>query len=162
MNERELLSRQLYGEDSHVHLLNGLEGLEVEHAGTKLQGAPYTIFQLLNHMVFWQKVALERIAGRPPAPLPRAADGWPGDEAPADAGAWEASISQLAQGLRELEEHSLNPELDLDRISEPERRRTVRQEIFMAAGHNSYHFGQIALLRRQLQSWPPPQGGDTW
>jgi len=162
MNERELLGRQIYGEDSHVHLLNGLEGLEVEHAGARLPDAPYTIFQLLNHMIFWQEVALERIAGRPPAPLPRAADGWPGDPSPGDASAREASVSRLAQGLRGLEEHSLNPELDLDRISEPGRRRTVRQEIFMASGHNSYHFGQIALLRRQLRSWPPPKGGDTW
>lgn len=162
MNERELLGRQLYGEDSHVHLLNGLEGIELEAAGAVIPGVPHSIFQLLNHMVFWQEVALERIAGRPPQRLPSAAVGWPGPAVPADAQAWDELVARLETGLRELEAHSLDPELDLERISEQERRRTVRQEIFMAAGHNSYHFGQIALLRRQLQSWPPPKGGDTW
>jgi uncharacterized damage-inducible protein DinB len=28
--------------------------------------------------------------------------------------------------------------------------------------HNSYHTGQIALLRRQAGAWPPERGGDTW
>jgi uncharacterized damage-inducible protein DinB len=162
MNERELLRRQICGEDSHVHLLVALEGVELETAGTALPGTPYTIFQILNHMIFWQEVVLERIAGRPPARPATAADGWPGKPAPSDAQAWNALVDRLATGLQTLETYSVDPELDLDRISEQERRRTVRQEIFMAAGHNSYHLGQIALLRRQLQSWPPPQGGDTW
>jgi uncharacterized damage-inducible protein DinB len=28
--------------------------------------------------------------------------------------------------------------------------------------HNSYHVGQIAMLRRMLGAWPPQSGGDTW
>ena len=27
---------------------------------------------------------------------------------------------------------------------------------------NSYHAGQIALLRRQAGAWPPERCGDTW
>lgn len=162
MNERELLKRHIYGEDGHVHLLHGLEGVSVECAGASVPGAPYTIFEVLNHMIFWQEVALERLAGRPPAPVPSAAIGWPGPKAPADAGEWEAAVARLARGLRSLEEFAADPGNDLDRVSEPARERTARQELFMAAGHSSYHFGQIALLRRQLGSWPPPKGGDTW
>jgi len=162
MNERQLLGRQIYGEDSHLHLLNGLEGLSPDVAGTVVPGVPYTIFQILNHMVFWQEVALERIAGRPPRRVPNVEAGWPGPPAPDATHAWDELVTRLATGLKRLETYSLDPELDLDRVSEPKRQRTVRQEIFMAAGHNSYHFGQIALLRRQLQSWPPPSGGYTW
>ena len=162
MNERELLRRQIYGEDSHVHLLNGLEGVDLATAGAAVPGSPHTIYQILRHMIFWQEVALDRIEGAPPARPATAAEGWPGTPVPSEAGEWNEAVERLALGLRRLEEHSVDPELDLDRVSEPERRRTVRQEIFMAAGHNSYHFGQIALLRRQLASWPPPKGGDTW
>ena len=28
--------------------------------------------------------------------------------------------------------------------------------------HNSYHVGQIAMIRRILGPWPPRDGGDTW
>jgi len=30
------------------------------------------------------------------------------------------------------------------------------------ATHNSYHAGQVALLRQLLRKWPPPSGGVTW
>jgi hypothetical protein len=30
------------------------------------------------------------------------------------------------------------------------------------AGHNSYHVGQVVLLRQLLAAWPPPSGGLTW
>jgi uncharacterized damage-inducible protein DinB len=39
---------------------------------------------------------------------------------------------------------------------------TVREEVLMLQGHNSYHLGQIVLLRQELGAWPPPRGGDTW
>ena len=35
-------------------------------------------------------------------------------------------------------------------------------EIQVIGTHNSYHAGQIALLRRQAGAWPPERGGDTW
>jgi len=28
--------------------------------------------------------------------------------------------------------------------------------------HNSYHIGQVAMLRRTLGAWPPQGGGDSW
>jgi hypothetical protein len=28
--------------------------------------------------------------------------------------------------------------------------------------HNSYHLGQVVLLRRMRGVWPPPGGGLTW
>ena len=30
------------------------------------------------------------------------------------------------------------------------------------ASHNSYHLGQIVLVRQLLGAWPPPGGGLTW
>jgi uncharacterized damage-inducible protein DinB len=34
--------------------------------------------------------------------------------------------------------------------------------VWQITAHNSYHAGQIALLRRQAGAWPPERGGDTW
>ncbi|MBI1739487.1 MAG: hypothetical protein HYR57_01185 [Candidatus Koribacter versatilis] len=42
------------------------------------------------------------------------------------------------------------------------RESTVHRMLWQIAVHNSYHVGQIALLRRQLGAWPPRRGGDTW
>ena len=34
--------------------------------------------------------------------------------------------------------------------------------LWQTAVHNSYHVGQIAMIRRALGAWPPQGGGDTW
>jgi hypothetical protein len=28
--------------------------------------------------------------------------------------------------------------------------------------HNSYHAGQVVIVRQALDAWPPPSGGLTW
>jgi len=34
--------------------------------------------------------------------------------------------------------------------------------LWQMVAHNSYHTGQIAMIRRALGAWPPRAGGDTW
>jgi uncharacterized damage-inducible protein DinB len=34
--------------------------------------------------------------------------------------------------------------------------------LWQMVAHNSYHVGQIAMIRRMLGAWPPRGGGDTW
>jgi len=162
MTEREALIAQTYGVNSHKHVLQALEGLEPRLAGTRVGEASHTIFQILHHMVYWQDIALARVRGeRPPRPA-SAALGWMTPSAPEDASDWEAVIACLAEGLRSFEELLGDPGFELDRMIDPERRVTAREEILMVQGHNSYHLGQIVMLRQELGAWPPPRGGDTW
>ena len=39
---------------------------------------------------------------------------------------------------------------------------TVADIVWQTLVHNSYHVGQIVLLRQALGVWPPPAGRDTW
>ena len=39
---------------------------------------------------------------------------------------------------------------------------TLEAVLWQMVAHNSYHVGQIALIRRALGAWPPHGGGDTW
>ena len=41
----------------------------------------------------------------------------------------------------------------------PDRSKSV---LWQMVAHNSYHIGQIAMIRRALGAWPPRAGGDTW
>jgi len=49
--------------------------------------------------------------------------------------------------------------LDSDQSAHPS---TFHAMLWQIVAHNSYHTGQIALLRRQFGAWPPRRGGDTW
>jgi hypothetical protein len=39
---------------------------------------------------------------------------------------------------------------------------TLEAVLWQMVAHNSYHIGQIAMIRRMLNAWPPLGGGDTW
>jgi uncharacterized damage-inducible protein DinB len=153
MSELQAFERnRLYGSDSHVHLLSALEGVDIETVGRRIDGFPHSIFQIVDHMVFWQDVALARIEGRPYDAGECAADGWCHCAEPESAEEWARRVERLAEGVRALEGH-------LAQIGEDD---AAIREIRMVEGHNSYHLGQIVLMRRILGSWPPPKGGDTW
>lgn len=162
MSERDALKRQLFGEDSHVHLLRALEGLDAQQAGAQPTGTLHSIFQLVKHMSYWQEIALRRIRGERPARPAHAAHGWTAPVAPHDDAEWRDAVEELSSGLWELEAALDSPEVDLDAVTEPEPRRTVRTEVLMLLCHNSHHLGQIVSLRQRLGAWPPPGGGDTW
>ena len=162
MNERRALREQIYGVNSHLHVLHALEGLDAEAAGARPASSPHSIFQGVHHMLYWQDITLGRLLGRNPARPASAALGWQTPEKPEDESDWEAAVAGLAEGLRSLESIVGDPDYDLSRVVDPERGQTAREEILMVLCHNSYHLGQIVLLRQQLGAWPPPKGGDTW
>jgi uncharacterized damage-inducible protein DinB len=162
VSERETLKAQLLGVYSHVHMLDALEGLSAEQAGAVPEGLPHSVFQLLRHMIYWQDIGIERMRGTPP-PFPEsAAEGWTALPAPAGQTEWDDTIESFTAGLWEIDAMLDSPEVDLDAVVESDRWRTVRDNLLMIMCHNSYHLGEIVMLRRQLGAWPPPQGGDTF
>jgi uncharacterized damage-inducible protein DinB len=42
------------------------------------------------------------------------------------------------------------------------RTSTVLAILWQTLAHNSYHVGQIVLVRSALGAWPPRAGGDSW
>jgi len=162
VNEREALASQTYGESSHKHHLHALEGLDAALAGKKIGRSPHTVFQILQHMTYWQDISLARLSGDPPPRPASASLGWTAPSAPEDESDWQAAIACFAEGLRSIEARVLDPRFDLAKLVQPDRGVTAREELLMIQAHNSYHLGQIVLLRQELGAWPPPRGGDTW
>src|SRR5262245_35381226 len=102
MNERQALAAQLYGTNSHKHVLHALEGLEPELAGRRVRAGTHSVFQILQHMSYWQDIALARLCGDPP-PRPASAElGWSAPAAPEDEADWRAALARFADGVRAL------------------------------------------------------------
>jgi len=154
------VDRFLYGESGHVHLLDALEGLDVELVGARIEHFPHTMFQIVEHMRFWQDISLARIRGETAKIPEHAADGWLAPPQPTAEMTWSASLRALTAGLRELETYL--PEALASCARDPLRGKRIRNNIQMVGSHNSYHLGQIVTLRRMLGTWPAPKGGDTW
>lgn len=154
---RSVVLQSLSGRGAHALVRDAVDGLDWEAAGESAGGGAHTVFQIVNHLVYWHDFALAWIDGGKPVTPEHAAESWPGGEAPETEAAWGDAVRRFLAGLGGLEERARELELFEDRGP-----KTVLEILQLIASHNSYHVGQIAGLRRALGAWPPPGGGATW
>lgn len=151
------IGHALSGKGAHVGAKDAFEALDWKLAGVRPEGAPHSVFQLLNHMSYWRDWVVKWLGGEKP-PLPKhASGGWPAGPAPASKEEWERAVRGFQSGLDELERRS--------RAEDPLTKRGNKSRLEMLqtiASHNSYHMGQVVFLRQMLGAWPPPSGGLTW
>jgi uncharacterized damage-inducible protein DinB len=150
----------LHGTGQFVDARRVLDALDWRVAGQKPAGAEHSIRRIAAHIVFWQDLYLERLAGAERASPPHDAAGWPGTDAPRDEREWKALVARFADGLARataaIDAAPLG--LTLPRWGG----RTRFAGLNGLALHNAYHLGQVVELRRMLGAWPPPGGGDSW
>ncbi len=150
-------SRALSGKDAHVETTSVLEGLGWELAGARPDGVPHSIFQLINHTVYWQHWLVRWLDGKNPRPPRHAAGSWPGKSRPANRREWERTVRGFHGALNALESRSRQVDLFSKR-----GKWTPLELLQIVGSHTSYHIGQIVFLRQLLGAWPPPSGGVTW
>ena len=153
----KIISSSLSGKGAHVATGTLLTGLGWKAAGARPEGAPHSIFQILNHIVYWQEWGTKWLDGESPAVPTHASGSWPGDVAPSDAKEWQQAVRAFRNGLAKLKRRS--HEAGLLALRGKHKKMGSLQAI---ASHNSYHAGQIVLLRQMLGAWPPPSAGLTW
>lgn len=153
----EATSKALSGRDAHVEAKGVFAGLDWKLAGARPEGVPHTLFQLANHMTYWQEWVVKWLDGEKPRAPRHAAASWTGRGAPANRSEWNAAVQRFRASLSSLERHSRRGDL------RSKRGRMTRLEVLRVIGsHTSYHVGQAAFLRQVLGAWPPPSGGVTW
>ena len=153
----EALVKSLVGERGHIPITRALNDITAELAGTTTAGAPYTIYQLLKHMSYWQVFLLTYLEGGKPELPSHVMDSWPTSDCPASEEDWEAIIQSFLQGVDRACEIARTSQLDetLEKFPTETKAGILRN----IASHNSYHLGEIILLRRMNGDWPPSGGG---
>jgi uncharacterized damage-inducible protein DinB len=167
------LRELVYGKGAHVDPLACVEDISAELAARTVAGYPHSIWQIVEHMNYWMDYELAKIAGENPHYPDKAIESWPAHPSPAaDARAadqqWQATtrrftdlLARLAR-LAEFDAAALERKIQDAGSPQSPRESTVHAMLWQITAHNSYHAGQIALLRRQAGAWPPERGGDTW
>ncbi len=149
--------RALSGEGAHVNAKKVFAGLNWKLAGVRPAGVSHSIFELLNHLTFWQDWVVKWLDGASPTVPKHAPGGWPGGSAPASANEWQQAVRRFNKALGDMARQSREADLLA------KRGKTNRLEMLRAiTQHNSYHLGQAVQLRQMLGAWPPPGGGLTW
>ncbi len=144
----------------HIDPIDVLDGLEWEQAGVIKSDFPHSIFQIVNHLIYWQDLFLSGLVETTMHGPQRASDSWPGEKRAGDKEEWQAAVKRFKEGL-EKARFEIGSKDPLSGI--PAAETTLRIDILNSlALHVSYHVGQIVLIRRVLRAWPPPNGGHTW
>ena len=151
------VGRALTGKGAHVGADSVFAGLDWKLAGKRPTGAPHSIFELVNHIAYWQDWVVRWLDGGRPAIPRHAAGSWPGSTAPASSEEWERAVRAFRSGREELRRWAREQDL----LAKGGRKSRLGM-LHTIASHNSYHLGQAVFARQLLGAWPPPSGGLTW
>jgi hypothetical protein len=156
MNDRALrehLLELLGGKSAHLNFDEAVADLAPPLRGVRVGGAPHTAWQLVEHLRIAQWDILE-FCRNPRHQSPDFPAGyWPPDDAPPDARAWDQSLAAFRADLAAMRAIVADPATDLFAHIPHGNGQTVLRETLLVADHNSYHLGQLVMLRRALGAW---------
>ena len=78
---------------------------------------------------------------------------WPKTEAPPKAASWNNSLRSFRADLKAMAKLVADKKTDLFAKIPHGTGQTILREALLIADHNSYHLGQMVLLRRLLGTW---------
>jgi len=162
------LKELLHGKGAHADPIACMEDVSADLAARQVAGFPHSIGQLVFHMNYWMNYDLKRMRGEM-LPYPEHnAESFPAGAWPAGEDDWHRLKARFAALLEEAAALVVSSRQELDREIEPAHEAhkkiagTVEAALWQIVAHNSYHTGQIAMIRRMLGAWPPRLGGDAW
>jgi uncharacterized damage-inducible protein DinB len=157
-----VLDHSLDGIYAHVLPSRAVEALTIELASRKAEGFPHTIFQIIEHMNYWQDIFLKDVYKTDYVKPEHASDGWTAIEAPKDEQELKESIEKFLKGIDDAKQFVKNVDDSSRTIKQGDNNLDVYDVLHSLASHNSYHLGQVVMLRHLFGAWPPPSGGMTW
>jgi uncharacterized damage-inducible protein DinB len=164
----QALNELLHGKGAHVDPLASVEDVDAELAARQVAGFPHSIAQLVFHMNYWMEYELRRIRGESPRYPEHNSESFPGGASLVDSQEWERLKKQFAELLGNFAvlANSSSNEMARQIASAPQRDTklagTLEALLWQMVAHNSYHVGQVTMIRRMLGAWPPLRGGDAW
>jgi len=158
MDEDKLIRGQLHdlldGGNSHMGFAGVIADFPLQFINSKAPGVPYSPWHFLEHMRIAQWDILEFIRN-PDHVSPDYPEGYrPRADERADAAKWHKTVRDFRADLKALQDMVADPATDLYGPIPHARNYTVFREILVVADHNSYHIGELAMLRQVMDLWP--------
>ena len=150
---REHLKKALRWHDAHADWKSALASLAPKNRGALPPGGPHSVWQLFEHMRLAQRDIFD-FCINPKHMSPEWPSGyWPKGSAPPNAAAWNKSVRSFQSDLDAMAKLVGDPKVDLFAPIPRGSGQTILREALLLADHNSYHVGQIVLVRKLLGDW---------
>jgi len=137
---------------AHVDFDSTVRKFPVKLRGAKPKGLPHTAWELLEHLRIaqWDILEFSRDAKHVSPAWP---DGyWPDSLKQPSEAAWQKSVKQFKHDLEEMKTLISDPKSDLFALIAHGDGQTLMREALLIADHNSYHLGQLMLVRKMLEA----------
>lgn len=147
------LSNLLSKGNAHVTLDDALKDIPFDLLGKKPAGLSYSIWQLAEHIRIaqWDILEFSRDATHI---SPKWPDGyWPSETGPESKADWEKCIHQIKSDRKTFTELLTNAGDNIYKPFDYGNGQSLLREALLLADHNSYHTGQIIVVRRLLNDW---------
>jgi hypothetical protein len=153
-NDQELrdhLVSLLSGANAHIGFDDFVAGFPAASCGQRIEGLPYTAWQVLEHIRIAQWDILE-FCGDAKHVSPKWPEGyWPPTDQLGNAELWKESVEKCRVDLKEMEDLVSNPAIDLFAKIPHGSGQTILREALLVADHNSYHLGVLIAIDRMLR-----------
>jgi hypothetical protein len=158
MEPDEVLRRELValleGGNAHMSFDEVIADFPMAHINSKPPDTPYSFWHFVEHIRIAQWDILEFIRN-PHHVSPRYPEGYRPrpDETTTEKG-WRQSIEGVRSDLEALKGIVIDPATDFFAPIPHARDYTIFREIILAADHNAYHIGELAIMRQVMDIWP--------
>jgi uncharacterized damage-inducible protein DinB len=119
-------------------------------------------------MNYWMDYELRRIRGQRPVYPEHNAESFPPAPSLTDAEDWDHLRTRFAELVAEFtalansSPEQMQQQVETVHDGDKKVASTLEAVLWQMVAHNSYHIGQVAMIRRALGAWPPRGGGDSW
>jgi DinB superfamily len=139
--------------NAHVSMDEALGNMPIDIVGTRPDHLPYSIWQIAGHIRITQWDILE-FSKQPGHVSPQWPQGyWPEEHRPSSVEKWNECVAQIKADRNEFIDLLKNSG---DHLFDPfpyGNGQSLFKEALVLADHNSYHTGEIIVLRRLLNAW---------
>lgn len=153
---RGTIAWSLEWEQAHVGFANAVRNLPPRLRPLRPKGFEHSVWDQVEHVRLATRTLLELC--RTPAyeeVLRWPDDYWPKRGAKPTDSRWNASIGQVRRDTKALARFVADFRGNLAARVPYRTGQTYLRNVLLAVDHTAYHVGQIVLLRRALNAWPP-------
>lgn len=149
---RDHVTYLLRGGGAHMALDDFVADFPAELCGRKIDGVPYTPWQVMEHIRIAQWDILE-FSRNESHQSPKFPDGyWPPASEEGNSDLWLATIAGIHSDVNEMENLVNDSGTHLEARIPWGNGQTILREALLIADHNAYHLGALALMGRILRA----------
>ncbi len=149
---RDHLLSLLQGRNAHISFDDFVKDFPAAACGRKIEGLPYTAWQVLEHLRIAQWDILE-FCREAKHVSPKWPEGyWPKPDELGNEELWKESVKRFRHDLKQMEDLVADPAIDLFAKIPHGNGQTVLREALLVADHNSYHLGALVVIDRLVKN----------